>query len=126
MYVEGDLGWKVDCFIGAVGAGALFYGLYLMYSIIPKYRLMKQQHEGGQTRYGVFLLDDLLISHNWSDTTVIPRTFFKGLDGSAVQYKFLGEAKTVDLPRQIISNDQDALALAIRSWASAPSVQPDV
>jgi hypothetical protein len=80
---------------------------------------MKRQREGAQSRYGVFLLDDLLVSHGWFDTTVIPRPSFKGLDGRAVKYALLGEVQTFDLPREIVRDGQDALANAIRSWASA-------
>ena len=70
-------------------------------------------------RYGIFLLDNLLISHNWLDTTIIPRLFFKGLDGRAVKYELVGEAKSFNLPRETVCNDRDALAHAIRNWAGA-------
>ena len=113
-----DSDWKYVFYIFAIGAASLLGGIVLLLSIMPKYRLMKQQRAGSQTRYGIFLLDDLLISHNWLDTTIIPRLFFKGLDGRAVRYKLLGEEKTLDLPREIVCNDQDALACAIRSWAN--------
>jgi hypothetical protein len=85
---------------------------------------MKQQRAGRQTRYGVFLLDDLLISRDWFDTTIIPRPFFKGLDGREVRYQLLGQEKTFDLPREIVCNNQDALASAVRKWANVHSICP--
>jgi hypothetical protein len=110
--------WQYMYYIGGAGVASVIAGVALIWSIVPKYRLMKRQGEGTQTRYGVFLLDDLLIRHGWFDTTVIPRPFFQGLDGRAVKYVLLGEAKTFDLPREIVRDGQDALANAIRCWAS--------
>jgi MFS family permease len=115
-----DSDWKFVFYTFAIGAVSLLGGIMLLLSILPKYRLMKQQRAGNQTRHGIFLLDDLLIRHHWFDTTIIPRPFFKGLDGREVRYQLLGEEKTFDLPREIVCNDQDALASAIRSWAKLP------
>lgn len=104
----------------AIGLVGMLLGPILLLTIRSRYRQMRQQREGrSQTRYGIFLLDNLLIRHNWLDTTIIPRLFFKGLDGRAVKYELVGEAKTFNLPRETVGNDRDALAHAILGWASA-------
>jgi hypothetical protein len=116
----GDTLYHYISYMFAIGVAGLLGGPFLLLTIRSRYRQMKQQREGrSQTRYGIFLLDNLLISHNWLDTTIIPRLFFKGLDGRAVKFELVGEAKTFNLPRETVCNDQEALAYAIRSWASA-------
>jgi hypothetical protein len=105
----------------AIGLVGMLLGPILLLTIRSRYRQMKQQREGrSQTRYGIFLLDNLLISNTWFDNTIIiPRLFFKGLDGRAVKYELVGETKTFNLPRETVGNDQDAMGHAILGWASA-------
>lgn len=116
----GDSLYHYLSYMFALGLVGLLGGPMLLLTIRSRYRQMKQQREGrSQNRYGIFLLDNLLISNTWLDTTIIPRLFFKGLDGRAVKYELVGETKTFNLPGETVCNDQDAMGLAIRSWAGA-------
>jgi hypothetical protein len=109
-----------DFAIGGVGLAFLIGGYLLLASVRSEYRLMREQHRGRDTRYGIFLVKDMLISHNSSDTTIIPRPFFKGLAGGAVRYELKGEAKSFNLPGAFVGRDPRLVEQAIVEWASSP------
>lgn len=104
---------------GATGVVFLFGGYLLLRSLRPRYRLMQQQHQGVDTRYGIFLTGDLLVSHSWFDTTIIPRSFFKGLQGNAVAYELNGSLKSFDLPGAFVGAEMPRVQQAIRDWADS-------
>ncbi len=104
-----------------LGAGAvLSYGGYLLFgSGKGKGAVRRRQERGERTRYGIFLLPDALVSHSWFDTTVIPRAFFRGLDGNVLKYEFKKQAKSFDLPAELVGSSGEALRTAIENWAKA-------
>jgi len=78
---------------------------------------MREQQRGAVTRYGIFLVNDLLICRSWFDTTIIPRPLFKGLRGRAVHYDLEGAAKSFDLPSAIVGKEVREMDEAIEQWA---------
>ena len=108
-----------DFAIGGVGLAFLVGGYLLLSSVRSEYRLMREQGRGTDTRYGIFLVGDLLIRHGTVDTTIIPRPFFKGLAGNAVRYELKGEAKSFNLPDAFVGKEPRLVMQAIESWAAS-------
>ncbi len=104
--------------MAAVGLVFFFGGCWLLKALGLKFRLLRQQHDGVVTRYGVFLFGDLLVYRSWSDTTIIPKPFFKGLKDRSVQYGKEGETKSFSLPSRLIGKNVQSLDAAIASWAA--------
>ena len=111
---------SIDFGLGAFGAVCLFAGYWLLTSLWPRYQLIRQQASGVSQRYGIFLIGDLLVSHSWFDTTIIPATAFRGLRDSAVAYEFNGQTKSFTLP-EIIGAGRPRLGEAIRRWSGTSS-----
>lgn len=105
-----------EFWIGGVGFVFLIGGWLMLKSLGGSYRLMRQQHQGIDTRYGIFLTGDLLVSHNWLETTIIPRPFFKGVVDGAIRYEVGGSVKSFDLPGAIVGKDTQLLEAAVRAW----------
>jgi hypothetical protein len=99
------------------GVVCLFGGYLLVSSLGGRTKLGREQAAGAVTRYGIFLLGDLLICRSFFDTTVIPRPFFKGLEGRAVHYELDGAAKSFNLPAAIVGRDVRDMDAAIAEWA---------
>ena len=95
----------------------LIFGAYLLIgSLGGRQALISAQKAGQQTRYGIFLNEELLVSRSWFDTTVIPRALFKGLAGRAVQYEHGGQVKTFNLPATFIGLENGQVEAAILGW----------
>jgi hypothetical protein len=96
----------------------LAFGIWLLCSLGPKFKIMQRQQNGSACRYGVYLVDDLLVSYTWFETKVIPREHFKGLKEGAVEYNEAGQTKSFDLPATLVGTDLHSLKAAINAWAS--------
>lgn len=104
-------------FLPLVVGLVLIFGAYLLIgSLGGRQALIGAQNAGRQTRYGIFLNAELLVSRSWFDTTVIPRTLFKGLAGKAVQYEHAGQVKTFNLPATFVGIDRGQVEAAILGW----------
>ena len=108
---------QYDVWLAVIGLVLVLGGYIFISTLKSKYRVMKQQQKGIASRYGVFLSGDLLIGNNSFDTTIIPRSRFKGVQAGAVQYEVNGAVKSFNLPEEIVGADRGALESAIRAWA---------
>jgi hypothetical protein len=104
--------------VAAVGFVFLGAGYLLLKSLWPKFQCMKRQQRGVATRFGIFLVAEMLVSHSVFDTTIVPKPYFKGLKGRSVQYERNGETKSFDLPATLVGKDVQNLDTAIANWAA--------
>jgi hypothetical protein len=107
----------VDYWPLIAGVVCLFGGYLLVASLKARMKLARDQQGGLKTRYGIFLIGDLLVSRSWFDITVIPRPYFKGLASHAIRYELEGAAKSFDLPKQIVGREASEMDQAIGEWA---------
>ncbi|SDR17608.1 hypothetical protein SAMN05519103_01060 [Rhizobiales bacterium GAS113] len=111
----------VDYWPLIAGVVCVFGGYLLVASLKARMKLASDQQGGLKTRYGIFLVDDLLVSRSWFDITVIPRPLFKGLVNHAIRYELEGAAKSFDLPKQIVGREAGEMDQAIGEWAKRGS-----
>jgi len=96
----------------------LFASGLMIHSLKGRWSVMRAQQAGTRTRYGIFLVDDILVSRRWFDITVIPLAMFQGLKNRSVAYEFGGKPKSFDLPSDIVGADTSGMLEAIRQWAA--------
>lgn len=80
--------------------------------------LGERQRRGERTRRGTFLTPDALVQATESDTTVIPRSAFRGLNGRTVSYELKAARKTFGVSADVIESTPADRHAAILAWAS--------
>lgn len=103
-----------------IGLVFLLGGGLMLGSLRQTQRLRREQQAGKATRHGIYLTPDVLISHNEFDYTLIPRSEFRGLEGSTVHYVWHEKAKSFHLPREVVNTPSQAMLAAIQQWAIPP------
>lgn len=103
-----------------VGLLFLLGGGLLLGSLRQRQHTRQAQQAGKATRLGIYLTQDLLISHNDFDYTLIPRSEFRGLQGNTVHYTWNNQAKSFSLPKRLVNATPQTMITAISQWAAAP------
>ena len=108
------LHWKPLFF----GIGVIFGGGWMLYTVPGKFRLLQSQGAGKATRFGIYLAPGRLVSHSDFDTTVLPKSEFRGLDGKSVKYVLNGQDKSFNLPAEIVGRPVTDLHQAVQNWGA--------
>lgn len=102
-----------------IGIGFIFGGVLLLRSARTAQRTATAQAAGRLPRFGVFISRDTLLFRTSLDYTIISRGADVQTAGGKFYYTLDGQQKSFNLPRAVIGSTPDALAKAIRQWASA-------
>lgn len=90
----------------------------MLASIRTCWNLRRLQSLGQPTRRGTFLTPAALIQAGEIDTTVIPRSRFRGLVGKTVKYHQRDAEKSYRLPAALLNATPQQLEQAITQWAA--------
>lgn len=115
----GDVTLTVSITPLIIGLVFVLGGVLLLRSLRQSQRLRTAQQSGQATRHGIYLTPNVLISHNEFDYTLIPRSEFRGLQGTTVHYVWSEKEKAFTLPGELVNATPQAMLDAIQQWANA-------
>lgn len=107
-----------------IGLVFILGGGLLLGSLRQTQRLRREQQAGKATRQGIYLTPDVLISHDEFAYTLIPRSEFRGLQGTTVHYIWNDKAKSFRLPGEVVNTAPQAMLSAIAQWAADAPLHP--
>ncbi|QVL32262.1 hypothetical protein KIH39_26090 [Telmatocola sphagniphila] len=98
------------------GVGFLGVGYGILCRVPPRTTVLKTQQAGQKTPYGIYLLDNELISVTWKDTLIISREDLQPLDGGSLSYRARGRLRSRRLPRTLCGQTLEELKEEIVRW----------